>query len=188
MHIQHPSTFYAHVKVDISNDLMKHVIGVKGKWFKYTCNKCDVSNIWYNKKRNIVEIWGPINNLMTAFYAIENRIKIIKDRFHIDKSEDVLTWPADDYFEFPLSDAMEGGYDDHIVKRLIGTTGHNFKRITRESGVSFIWYNHHQKVIQIWGLSEDIRTATGMLQSKLTKLTSGEHAVEGTSSSDLLMT
>lgn len=170
---QHPSTFYVHVKVDIPDELMKHVIGVKGKWFKYTCAKCEVSNIWYNKKRNLVEIWGPINNLMPAFYAIENRIKIIKDRFFITNSDCTLTWPADDYSEFSLAEnEAENGeeYTELVIKKLIGTTGHNFKKITRESGVSFIWYNHPQQVVQIWGLTDDIASATVMLVDSLSKI------------------
>lgn len=178
MYNQYPSTFYVHVKVDIPNELMKHVIGTKGKWFKYTANKCGVSNIWYNQKRNLVEIWGPIENLMTAFYAIQNRIKIIKDRFDIIKSEDatnVFTWPTDDYFELSLTELVErNGYSnsDVIVKQLIGITGHNFKKITRDSGVSFIWYNHQNDVIQIWGLSEDIKIAVEMLFNKYQKVIS----------------
>jgi hypothetical protein len=115
---------------------------------------------------------------MTAFYAIQNRIKIIKDRFDIIKSEDttnVFTWPTDDYFELSLTELVERNgctNSDLIVKQLIGITGNNFKKITRDSGVSFIWYHHQNDVIQIWGLSEDIKIAVEMLFSKYLDLIS----------------
>lgn len=162
MAMHYPSTFYTHVKVNIPHDLMKHVIGTDGKWFKCVREKCEVFNIWFNKERNIVEIWGPIANLMQAHYVIQNRINVIKDRFVFEDTMSDLSWPADEYHEFNLKE-HDTQCDNAVVKRLIGVTGHNFKKITRESGVSFIWYNPTHQLIQIWGLEANIEIANTML-------------------------
>ena len=169
MQIMYPSTFYSHVKVDIPHELMKHVIGVNGKWFKYTCEKCFVANIWFNKNRSIVEIWGPIHNLMAANYAIQSRINVIKSRFSFDNKEPVKMWPNDEYEEILLK---EISIDDKFVgsqlsmdhlRILIGKFGNGFKRIPRESEASFIWYNSVQQSIQLWGTREGIDKAKDII-------------------------
>ena len=164
--MHYPPTFYTHVKVNIPHELMKHVIGADGKWFKFVRDKSEVFNIWFNKERNIVEIWGPIANLMQAHYVIQNRINVIKDRFVIDDTCENMTWPADEYHEFNLKE-HDSHCDNSVVKRLIGVTGQNFKKITRESGVSFIWYNPTHQLIQIWGLQPNINIATDLLVESL---------------------
>ena len=173
MQLVYPSTFYSHVRVDIPHELMKFVIGVNGKWFKYTCEKCSVSNIWFNKNRSIVEIWGPIHNLMSANYAIQSRINVIKNRFSFDDKDSVKMWSNDDYEEillqeFSIDEKFLGSQlsMDH-VRVLIGKHGNGFKRITRESGVSFIWYNSLQQSIQIWGQKEDIEKAKAIIMDRI---------------------
>ena len=174
MQIVYPSTFYSHVKVDMPHELMKHVIGTNGKWFKFTCDRCIVSNIWFNKERSIVEIWGPINNLMAANYAIQTRINVIKDRFSFkDEEEHVKMWPNDDYeemllCEISINDNFVGSQlSIHHIRILIGKFGSGFKKITRESGVSFIWYNSNLQSIQLWGLRENIDKAKEIIIDRI---------------------
>lgn len=181
MQIVHPSTFYTHVHVDLPHELMKHVIGTNGKWFKYTCDKCVVSNIWFNKERSIVEIWGPIANLMPANFAIQARINVIKDRFSFkDDTDNVKMWPNDEFEEVMLSeisinDNFIGSHlsSDHI-RILIGKFGHGFKRITRESGVSFIWFDIDKQSIQIWGLKDDIEKAKLILIARINSIVTND--------------
>lgn len=175
MQIAYPATFYSHVYVDIPHDLMKHVIGTKGKWFKITCEKCNVANIWFNKQRSLVEIWGPINNLSTASFAIESRINVIKDRFayRVKESDQPITWQKDDYEEHPLSELVL--HEDFIgseitmdhIRILIGKHGSTFKRITKLSGSSFVWFNSSNQSIQVWGLRESIDKAKAMILERL---------------------
>ena len=40
--------------------------------------------------------------------------------------------------------------------------------------MSFIWYNHHQETVQIWGLTDDIKNAVNMLNCKLTSIIENE--------------
>ena len=173
MQIVYPSVFYNHVHVDISHDLMKHVIGTKGRWFKSIIEKCNVTYIWFNKKRSIVEIWGPIDNLMAANYSVRSRINFIKDKFPIletdqpmDNTSPTYIWRVDKMEELDLVYCLDV---DHI-KYLIGRNGFNFKEITRKSGVSFIWYNTQSHGVQIWGLIDDIVTAKSMLMTKVDEI------------------
>lgn len=175
MQIEYPSVFYNHVHVDVSHDLMKHVIGTKGRWFKSIIEKCNVTYIWFNKKRSIVEIWGPIHNLMAANYSVRSRINFIKDKFPIleqdqsmecDNTSPTYTWSIDKMEELDLVYCLDVNY----IKYLIGRNGFNFKEITRKSGVSFIWYNTQSHGVQIWGLPDDIVTAKSMLMIKVKEI------------------
>ena len=170
-----PAKFYTHVRVDIPHDLMKHVIGTNGRWFKLTSDKCMVDYIWFNKQRSIVEIWGPLHNLMAAHYAILSRINFIKERFIVEHNEtcddNKITWPNDSYMEVDLNNP------DHLldvinVKFLIGRQGIHFKHITKQSGVSFIWYNVTNHCIQIWGLQSDIPKAIGLIKERISQINS----------------
>lgn len=173
MQIIYPSTFYSHVYVDIPHDLMKHVIGINGKWFKYTCKICKVHNMWFNKSRSVVEIWGPLDNLMSANYAIQTRLNVIKDRFSFNDFENVKTWPVDTYSEILLNEIsfdetfIGSQLSNDDIRILIGKYGKGFKNITRESGVSFIWYNSVHRSIQIWGLNNDINKAKEIILDRI---------------------
>lgn len=170
-----PSCFYIHVHVNISHELMKHVIGKKGRWFDKISKDTSVNKIWFNKKRSIVEIWGPTTNLINAQYAIQSRINFIKNRFQeaitaaSDDSENMeimTTWPNDEYHEMPLF-GEEVCLDPTHVKFLIGSDGVFFKFVTRKAGVSFVWYNCSNHSVQIWGQSEDILKAVEMIKDKI---------------------
>lgn len=170
MNVQLPPTFYSHVKVDIPHELMKHVIGKNGKWFHFTSQQCGVNYIWFNKKRNIVEIWGPTQNLMYAVYGIQTRINYIKNRFTtpelIQEYSKDIHWPVDEYCEYNLNET-EHKFNPEMIRFLIGKNGKNFKKITRESGVSFLWYNKYNNSVCIWGPRVSIDTAIFQLKESM---------------------
>jgi hypothetical protein len=171
-----PFSFYVHVPVDIPHVLMKHVIGKNGKWFRFTTQHTNVRNIWFNKSRSIVEIWGPVQNLMYAAYAIQERINYVKNRFKdcLEGDDGVVVrheWPNDEYVEFPLT-TEEYNLDPAIVRHFIGKDGRHFKKITRETGVSFIWYHMYRHCIQIWGPSEALVQAKEMLKNNIMAIAS----------------
>lgn len=39
----------------------------------------------------------------------------------------------------------------HLIPQIIGKDGRNFKDITRQSGVHYIWYNNTNDTLQFWG-------------------------------------
>jgi hypothetical protein len=172
--MKHPTTnniFYKHVVVDIPHVYMKPVVGKKGAHLKNYCKEYKVNNIWFNMNRNLIEIWGPNESLGKVASVIQDKItkakkKIPKpeltefqSKFHV--SQDVFT---------------SGSLDDTIskenVKHLIGKNGINFKKITRLSNVSYIWYNDSKHTVDIWGPQENLQNAIGMLFSLITTVNS----------------
>jgi len=179
-----PSSFYIHVPVDIPHELMKHVIGKNGKWFHYTIRQAEVSGIWFNKQRSIVEIWGPVNNLVRAAYAIRTRITYVKERFKscvtedgecLESQGDETTttirreWPNDEYAEMPLS-TDEYHLGPAFTKHLIGKEGRHFKKLTRNTGVSFLWYSPNKHCVQIWGPKDSMSNAFVQLKQHISNL------------------
>ena len=78
----------------------------------------------------------------------------------------ITTWPTDQYFEIDLN-CSDTFLEENNVKFLIGKDGGHFKYITRTSGVSFIWYEPNSRVIQIWGLENDIKQAFVLLRKRI---------------------
>ena len=61
-----PDAHYS--QMDVSNyteDEMYKFIGVGGKRFYWLTKYLDLSYIWYDNKRKVIELWGP-------FYALQN--------------------------------------------------------------------------------------------------------------------
>lgn len=164
--MQIPATFYNHVKVDIPDELMRHVIGKNGRFFKEIAIQAGVNYIWYNKTRHIVEIWGIMDNLVKAAFRVQTRIHFIKERFttpeQLSSYKEHLHWDNDEYCEYDLNNderEFEKGYMD----LLIGREGKHFKWITRMSGSSFLWYNNQKHCIQIWAPQENLNKTIELL-------------------------
>ena len=162
-------TFYKHVIVDIPHIYMKTVVGKKGVNLKNYCKEYKMNNIWFNMNRNLVEIWGPKESLSQVAIAIEERIAKIKKNIpdgELTEFQSKFNVPQDVF----TSGTLEGTISKNDVKYLIGRNGINFKKITRLSNVSYIWYNDTTHAIDIWGPQENIQAAVGMLFSLITSL------------------
>lgn len=157
-----PIKFYSHLIVDIPHDYMKIVVGKQGKNFKNICLKTGVDSIWFNMKRNLIEIWGPSKNLPKAFNALNNNM--IKTRRHVPPQElteyqRTLDIKPDHYYEYSL----EGIMKPDEVKYLIGKNGKGFKHITRKANISFLWYREEKNSIQVWGPEENLHKAIDVM-------------------------
>lgn len=55
-----PNAHYAHVRVDMygASD-MESFMGARGRRFYNLTDRLGMYYIWWNKKFNIIEIWGP---------------------------------------------------------------------------------------------------------------------------------
>jgi hypothetical protein len=51
------------------------------------------------------------------------------------------------------------------MRLLIGKSGRHFKRITKETGVSFIWYNDETNSIDVWGPKDSLAACVQELAS-----------------------
>ena len=61
-----PMTHYSQVPGLQDKELMFSVIGKDGHNFKYLTEKLELSYIWWDMKRNVIELWGPESKLVKA--------------------------------------------------------------------------------------------------------------------------
>ena len=166
---QVPTKFYKHVVVDIQHPYMKTVVGKNGKHFKHCCKAVGVDKIWFNMNKNVVEIWGPVDNLNKASSIIENKIQYVKNNIAAEElkqyTDNLVIKP--DVF---ISGSLDNALDKNNVKYLIGKNGSFFKNITRNADVSFIWYNEQAHTIDIWGPSDNIQNAVTILFDNIQKV------------------
>lgn len=161
------NTFYKHVIVDIPHVYMKTVVGKKGANLKTYCKQYKMNNIWFNMKRNLIEIWGPKESLNDVAGLIHKKITNVKKKIPKEELSNCIAQlsVSDDAF---TCGSLEESISKENVKYLIGKNGINFKNITRLSNVSYIWYNDEKHSLDIWGPNENLQTAIGMLFSLIT--------------------
>jgi polyribonucleotide nucleotidyltransferase len=158
--------FYKHIEIDIPHVYMKTVIGKKGKNLKKCCADNGIKHAWFNMNRSLIEIWGTRENLCVAEERLSQQIDVVRKTIHPEEMQKFKSG-----YKANVPDVMVSGSLDDIslenVKQLIGKDGRNFKRITRESGVSFVWYNSQNHTIDIWGPPEQIKNAIDMLSASI---------------------
>ena len=163
------TSFYKNVNVTIPYTYMKYVVGKNGNNLKKCKKKYDVNSVWYNTKRNIVELYGNEASINEASSHIENLIEKVK-KYKIPKETlNNFTLPEvieDKYVEGNLSGAL----NKDEAKHLIGKNGINFKKITKECEVSFIWYNEDKHSICIWGPESKLENTVMQLHNLIKKI------------------
>jgi phosphate starvation-inducible protein PhoH len=163
------TTFYKHVVVDFPHLYMKQVVGKKGYNLKQCCSKTGVDSVWFNMKRNIVEIYGPSVNLEKANEFLEERMKAVRSKVPVAEMEEYKKQYT--FFEdSTITGSLDGALDKSDVKYLIGKKGKHFKRITKESNVSFIWYDEINHNVIIYGPQYNLDSAIKMLFSQIEKV------------------
>lgn len=147
------TTFYKNINVTIPYSYMKYVVGKNGSNLKKCKALFAMDSVWFNTKRNLIEIYGNKNSLDSAGVYIETIMNNVKT-FKVPRHEQIehACDQKDKYVEGSLVDAL----DKKLVKYLIGKKGYNFKKITKECDVSFIWYNEDKHCICIWGPESSI--------------------------------
>jgi hypothetical protein len=73
------NTFYT--QIPVPEDINVAVfIGADGCYFKKTTENSGCEYIWYDKNRNVVEIWGKEPTLQLAIEILKKRINILQIR------------------------------------------------------------------------------------------------------------
>lgn len=154
------TTFYKNINVTIPYSYMKYVVGKNGSNLKKCKAMFAVDSVWFNTKRNLIEIYGDKHNLDRAGVYIEKIMNDVKS-YKVPQHEQIkhVFDQMDKYVEGSLVDAL----DKNLVKYLIGKKGYNFKKITKECEVSFIWYNEEKHSICIWGTESNLEKAISHL-------------------------
>ena len=163
--------FYKHIVVDIPHPYMKYVVGKKGVHLKQCCSTSGVNSVWFNMKRNIVEIYGPSDKLENASSYLEKRIEKVRSKVPSTEMEEfkkTMNFCTDTQ----VSGSLEGALSKDDVKYLIGKKGKHFKTFTKEANVSFIWYDESSHAVVIWGPQENINIAVQLLYKQIEKIKS----------------
>ena len=87
---------------DVSNDVIKQVIGKGGCYFILTTTKQDLDFIWHNAEKKEFEFWGPKDNIVNGINEINYRITKISSTIEMD----------DDYDKFKYVDIDDAGGND----------------------------------------------------------------------------
>jgi hypothetical protein len=150
-------TFYKHVYVDVPPIYMKGIVGKKGKHLKQCCVDFGVNSIWFNMKRNIIEIWGPRTKLQSVADHFKSKMDFVRNKIPDDElnkfSSSLIR--EEDLF---VSGSVDGVITKEQMKLFIGKNGRHLKRITKDTGVSFIWYNDAMNSIDVWGPKDNLGT------------------------------
>lgn len=163
------TTFYKHVPVDIPYSYMKHVVGKKGHYFKKCKETTGVDSVWYNVKRNVVEIYGPSNKLESASTFLEKKLESARKKVPKEELADFQSKYVKSV-DTCVSGSLEGALTKEQIKYLIGKKGKHFKKITKEANVSFIWYDESNHTIVIWGPPEYLENAVRILFQHIEKI------------------
>lgn len=66
-----PSAHYTQVDVShIDETNVLKAMGKNGANFKEMTSKLHVKYIWWDKERQVIEIWGPFSSMMSAFNGV----------------------------------------------------------------------------------------------------------------------
>lgn len=178
-------SFYRNIHVDIPHTYMRFVVGKNGSHLKHCRKMSGVDSVWFNMNRNLVEIYGDKNNLSKADSYITKLINYVKaNKIPCEEKEKFTPPPKED--DIFVEGQLDGALTKDQVKFLIGKKGSHFKKITRDAGISFIWYNTDNHSIHIYGPQSKLENAVQMLhahigtiQKKLTTIhSSNEEDVE----------
>lgn len=165
------TTFYKHVVVDIPYAYMKYVVGKKGVHLKQCCSTSGVNSVWFNTKRNVVEIYGPSDKLEKASSFLEKRMEKVRAKVPSTEMEEYKkTMSSTCSTDTQVSGSLEGALTREEVKYLIGKKGKHFKTFTKEANVSFIWYDDVNHNVVIWGPQENLNTAVQLLFKQIEKI------------------
>jgi len=163
-------TFYKNVVVPTSYEDAKHIVGKNGRHLTRLCKDLNMHKIWYNKHRKLIHVWGEVELLKNAVVQIKRHIngaikafKLQRVEFHIPKKDHMVAGDIDD------PDILSK------ISALIGYRGKNFKHITTETGVSYIWFNQQSKRIEIWGPPEECSKAILRLQILINEIKNNQN-------------
>ena len=143
--------FYANVHVSAKEDAMCHAIGRRGRHFNRIRQHSGADQLVYNKHRGVVHVYGASDTLGAATEMLRAHLEKVAEEFgRSEREEDVV----DEKGLFCVKDVEQAH-----MRHLIGKKGRHFKRLTRHSGTSFVWYDTEEDAIAIYGSERGIASA-----------------------------
>ena len=68
-----PNAHYSQVAVPASTDIGL-LIGKDGRHFKFITHRCGSTYIWYDKARDVIEVWGPEVSIPKTVGMLKSRM------------------------------------------------------------------------------------------------------------------
>lgn len=157
------ATFYKHISVsDIPSEYVKYIVGKNGGNLKKCCHVTGVQSVWYNPKRHILQIYGPVDKLEHACVFMEKHLDFVRSIITVPPLEELPKKKTNEP-DVCVVAHLDGVMFKQDVKYLIGKRGTFFKQFTKLADVSFIWYDEQTHTVTIWGPKENLSTAIQML-------------------------
>lgn len=155
------------IPVTISPTLMKMVIGKDGYYFNGITKASKTEYIWYEKDKNVVEIWGAPSNLEDAKKRLMDRMNLISAKI---SSTDVIYDTQDvKCIKIPIT------IDSSLMCQVIGKDGCHFNSIKSTTNIISIWCKREDNVIEIWGPSSNLEDAKQKLLNKMKEISGKDH-------------
>lgn len=141
--------WYQNVFVSLPKDVVKHIIGKNGSHTTKLANESGLQYIWYNCDTNAFTMYGHRDILNSAKEKLCEAIETAVKKYAPDLANMVYNSnPVEDEItHVPLASVC----DNDMLCHVIGKNGKNFIKITRESGIYFIWYDEKMHEIIIHG-------------------------------------
>lgn len=163
-----PSTWYVNIFVTLPKDVMKHIIGKNGSNFTKLSTKLGLKYIWFNSDTNALTLYGERDKLEAA----ECHMKEIIEATVLRYAPDLIT---NVYNNNPIDDVMTNLSLSNVIdkdqcKHLIGLNGKNFKKITRDSNIYFMWYDDESHSIKVYGTKHHTLKAVQKVHERLQKI------------------
>lgn len=154
--------FYKNLPVNLEYVDMKHVIGKKGRHLHLLCKETGVDKIWYNKDRRVFHIWGERGSLEHAAVVLRAHIDRTVQRHNLKLLEN-----CEHEEDVCVRGSLLGAIEPKFIMHMIGSKGRHFKNVTARSGVSYIWYDDVDHLVEIWGAPSRMTDAHHMLHELL---------------------
>lgn len=160
--------FYQNIYLNLPKDVIKHIVGSKGRNFTEVAAKCKLSSIWYNPDTASIILYGEKKYLEDARVYMYKVIEAYVRRFAPDMIH--CTYNGNPLEETSTNLSLDGLIDQSNCKHVIGRGGQHFKKITRESNVSFIWYLESTNTIQVFGTKYNTIRAIKLLHEHINEV------------------
>ena len=79
-----PNAHYTQVPCFVEKKYIKNLIGKNAKIFNAITKAANVDYLWYDNNRNVIEIWGPENNLLNAKHRLIERMNKIQNDIEVN--------------------------------------------------------------------------------------------------------
>ena len=160
--------FYQNIHLNLPKDVVKHIIGSKGKNFFEIAKKCNLASIWYNPDTCAIVLYGEKDHLDEARVYMYKVIEAYVKKYAPEMVN--CTYNGNPLEESCTDICLDGLLENQNCKHVIGRGGKNFKQITRESSVSFIWYLESTNTIQVFGTKYNTMRAIKLLHEHINEV------------------